>query len=113
MNGMARNVQELADRLGARVVGEIPETGGGAFGAARLARIIEELRSRLEPSRGKRSGRPTDSAWNRHPKVPMSANTERKLARLAKQASGNGRRVSPMQLAAHLLEEVVTRISAE
>jgi hypothetical protein len=110
---MARSAQELADRLGARVVGQIPEVGGGTFGAARLALIIEDLRSRLEPSRGKRSGRPTDAAWNRHPKVPMSANTERKLARLAKRASGDGRSISPMQMAAHLLEEVVTRISVE
>ena len=110
---MPRNVHAIADRLGARVVATIPETGGGAFGAARISCIIAALRSRLEPSRGKRLGRPTDAAWNRHPKVPMSANTERTLTRLAERASGNGRRVSPMQMAAHLLEEVVMQIADE
>ena len=108
---MARNIQIVADKLGAGVVARVPEVGGGAFGAARLAQIFELLRSRLEPGQGKRLGRPTDSAWVHHPKVPMSAATEKKLARLAERASGNGRRVSPMQMAAQLLEEVVANIA--
>jgi hypothetical protein len=107
---VARNVDEVANRLGARVVGRVPDAGGGAFGAARLAHIFDSIRSRLAPAQGKRAGRPTDSAWVHHPKIPMSAATERKLARLAKRASGSGRRVSPMQMAAQLLEEVVTQI---
>jgi hypothetical protein len=68
----------------------VPDTGGGAFGAARLARIIVELQARLLPGRGRRAGRPTDSRWDRRPKVPMSKTTERRLARLAERASEKG-----------------------
>lgn len=101
---MAKNIERLAQKLGAEVVAELPEVGGGAFGAARLAAI---LRHRLQPSHGKRPGRPTNLAWNRRPKVPMSAETEARLAELAKLVSGQDRKISPMQVAAELLEEAV------
>jgi hypothetical protein len=110
---MARNVQKLAELLGAKVVGSVPDVGGGAFGAARLARIVGALQARLEPGQGRRAGRPTDASWVCHPKVPMSEATERKLARLAERASTPERKVSPMQMAAQLLEEVVAQISDE
>lgn len=101
---MAKNVHKLAKLLGAEVVGQVPDVGAGAFGAARLARILQV---RLEPSRGQRPGRPTDSSWTRHPKVPMSEQVERRLVELAKHASTSERRVSPMQVAAQLLEDAV------
>jgi hypothetical protein len=107
---MAKNIDKIAGRLDAEVVGQVPETGGGAFGAARLARIVEELRSRLVPGTGRRAGRPTDARWVRHPKVPMSLATERRLARLAAQASTAGRKVSPMQLAARILEDALSAL---
>ena len=31
---MSKNVEKIADLLGAKVVSQVPETGGGAFGAA-------------------------------------------------------------------------------
>ncbi len=101
---MARNIEQLAKKLGAEIVGQVPDVGGGAFGAARLRDI---LRQRLEPSSGRRFGRPTDPSWDRRPKVPMSTRTETKLAELASLASGPERKVSPMQVAAQLLEEAV------
>lgn len=101
---MARNIKRIAEKMGAEIVGQVPEVGGGAFGAARLCKI---LRERLEPAPGLRTGRPTDPSWDRRPKVPMSARTEQQLAELAGLASGPGRKVSPMQVAAHLLEEAV------
>jgi len=101
---MAKNIERLAKKLGAEVVTELPEVGGGAFGAARLAKILQQ---RLEPGRGKRPGRPTNIQWNRRPKVPMSAETETRLAQLAAFASGPERKVSPMQVAAEILEEAV------
>jgi len=104
---MARNIRTLAERLGAKIVAEVPETGGGAFGAARLGRIVGALQSRLIPSDGIRPGRPTDPGWVRHPKVPMSVTTEERLIRLAKKASTEDRKVSPMQLAAQILEEAI------
>jgi hypothetical protein len=107
---MVDRIDRIAGRLGAKVVGRVPSVGGGAFGAARLARIVADLQARLIPSQGRRAGRPTDANWVRRPKVPMSARTERILADLAERASESGRKVSPMQLAARILEEVVASL---
>jgi hypothetical protein len=107
---MSKNVDHIAKRLGAKVVAEIPEVGAGAFGAARLSHIVAELQSRLLPAAGQRPGRPTDASWVHRPKVPMSKTTERRLARLAKRASASGRKVSPMQLAARILEVALSGI---
>lgn len=108
---MAKNIQKIAKLLGAKVVEQVPETGGGAFGAAWLGEIIADLQARLQPGQGKRSGRPTVVSWVHHPKVPMSDETVRRLALLAEEASAAGKRVSPMQLAAQLLEEALARCS--
>ena len=107
---MADNVNRIARRLGAKVVARVPEVGGGAFGAARLARVVEALQARLVPASGRRTGRPTDATWVHHPKVPMSEATERRLIRLAERASAHGRKVSPMQLAAQILEDAVAAL---
>jgi hypothetical protein len=110
---MAKNIEKVADLLGATIVATIPETGGGAFGVARLAKLVASLQERLEPSEGKRPGRPTDASWVHHSKVPMSEETMRKLVRLAEHASSPERRVSPMQVAAQLLEEAVSQRGAD
>jgi hypothetical protein len=110
---MARNIKELAEALGARVAGQVPDVGGGAFGAARLARLIEGLQARLVPGQGRRAGRPSDPRWVRHPKVPMSEATEQRLVRLAERASTGGRKISPMQLAAQILEDALAGIPDE
>jgi hypothetical protein len=107
---MARNIEEIAAGLGAKVVGRVPDVGGGALGAARLARIVEDVQSRLQPGQGLRPGRPTDANWVRHPKVPMSDATKERLTRLAERASLGGRRISPMQVAAQILEEALAGI---
>ncbi|HVX12057.1 MAG TPA: hypothetical protein VHC22_12825 [Pirellulales bacterium] len=107
---MAKNVKKLAKLLGAEVLGQVPDTGGGAFGAERLGQVVATLQSRLRPSQGKRPGRPTDPTWDRAPKVPMSRRTAAKLTRLARRVSKTGRRVSPMQVAAQLLEDAVSRL---
>jgi hypothetical protein len=107
---MARNIKKIAAGLGAEIVTQVPETGGGAFGAARLGALVEALQSRLVPGQGRRPGRPTDPAWVHHPKVPMSEATQRRLTRLAEHASRGGRVVSPMQLAAQILEDAVAAI---
>ncbi len=104
---MARNVKHIARKMGAVVVARIPETGGGAFGAARIARIVDALQKRLIPGSGTRPGRPTSPDWSLHPKVPMSSKTQRKLKRLARDYSTPQRKLSPMQVAAQLLEEVL------
>jgi hypothetical protein len=105
---MAKNREKLATLLGAKIVGEAPDVGGGAFGMARLAHFLHQ---RLTPSQGERPGRPTNPNWVIRPKVPMSAATAEKLARLAEALSTNERKVSPMQAAAHLLEEAVAALA--
>ena len=107
---MAKNIEQIADKLGARIAGQVPDVGGGAFGAARLARIVETMQGRLEPGQGLRPGRPTDASWVRHPKVPMSDATRQRLALLAEQSSTGGRKVSPMQIAARILEEALADV---
>jgi hypothetical protein len=107
---MVKNIDKIAAGLGAKVVGKVPHTGGGAFGAARLARIVATIQARLEPGQGIRPGRPTDPSWVRHPKVPMSDATRQRLIRLAEQSSTSGRKVSPMQIAAQILEDALTGI---
>jgi len=107
---MAKNIEKIAAGLGAKVVTRMPHTGGGAFGAARLARIVVALQAHLEPGQGIRPGRPTDANWVRHPKVPMSEATRQRLTRLAEQSRTGGRKVSPMQLAAQILEDALSGI---
>ena len=98
---MANNIDALAKKLGAAVVGTVPEYSAGAFGMAALANT---LRRRLEPSVGKRPGRPTNPAWSKRPKVPMAPETEQRLRELAGLLSDGERQVSPMQVAAMILE---------
>src|SRR6266540_7014631 len=105
---MAKNVEKVASLLDATVIGQVPETGGGTFGAARLAQIVASLPARLEPGQGRRPGRPTDARWTQHPKVPMSEETVRKLTHLAELASTAERWVRPVPMMARLLEEAVT-----
>jgi hypothetical protein len=107
---MARNIKNLSRLLGAKIVGKLPETSGGAFGAARLAQCVADLQSRLTPSRGRRPGRPTDATWDHRAKVPMSEATAQALAELARKASTPERQVSPMQVAAQLLERAVAEL---
>jgi hypothetical protein len=107
---MAGSIRKLAKLLGAEIVGEVTDTGGGAFGAARLARSVAELQARLTPSHGRRPGRPTDATWAHRAKVPMSEKTAQKLADLARKASTPQRQVSPMQVAAQLLEQAVAEL---
>jgi hypothetical protein len=107
---MVKHIGRIAEGLGAKVMHQVPEMGGGAFGAARLAKAIDTLRTRLVPGEGRRPGRPSDASWVRHPKVPMSEATERRLAALAARASTDRRKVSPMQIAAQLLEDALAGV---
>ena len=52
---MAKNNDKIAKDLGAEIVAELPETGNGAFGAARLSHIIAALQARLVPGQGRRA----------------------------------------------------------
>src|SRR6266511_4258472 len=103
---MATNIDRLAHKLGATVIGTVPEYSAGAFGAAKLARLMQQ---RLVPGQGKRPGRPTVASWTRRPKVPMTLETEERLKELARLLSDQERQISPMQVAAQLLEEATAK----
>jgi hypothetical protein len=107
---MPTNPQEFAELFGARIVDQVPDVGGGPFGMARLAHVLHQS---LTPSRGERPGRPTNPGWVMRPKVPMSEATARKLAEIAETLSTPERKVSPMQVAAQLLEEAVGRVQTK
>jgi hypothetical protein len=110
VRAVAKNIEKIAAGLGAKVITKVPHTGGGTFGASRLVHIVAAIQARLEPGQGIRPGRPTDANWVRHPKVPMSEATRQRLTRLAEQSSTTGRKISPMQIAAQLLEEALAGI---
>lgn len=106
---MAKHAQQIAQKLGAKLRGKVSRATGGAFGAARMAKVLTE---KLAPSTGKRPGRPTNATWVKHPKVPMSEATHSQLRELAERISTPERRVSPMQVAAQLLEESIERLAS-
>jgi hypothetical protein len=66
---MAKNVRKIAESLGATIIGQVPDAGGVALGAARLAQIIRDVQSRLVPSQGLRVGRPIRAGYG-IPKCP-------------------------------------------
>src|SRR5436305_4161917 len=105
---MGSKFQDAVTALGAKYIGQVPDVGGGAFGAAQLARILEE---RLEPGRGKRPGRPTDQRWTyRHRHIPMTEETLQKLDTLVERVNQHAeKRLSRSQVAAVLLEQAITR----
>ena len=102
---MSKNVALLAKKLGAKVVGRVPEYSAGAFGVAVLAKVLKD---RLQPSKGKRPGRPSNPRWIKRPKVPMAPETEDRLKELARMLSDEDRQVTPMQVAAQILEDATT-----
>jgi hypothetical protein len=85
---MAENIREIAAKLGAVVVGQVPDSGGGAFGAAKLAHDVARLRAETQP-------------------VRITAVTLQKLTRIAEQSSTPEQKVNPLEVAARLLEDAV------
>ena len=70
-----------------------------------LSELGLRLRSRLSPGHGERPGRPSDPNWTVQRKLSMSEKTLAILERLAEDLSTSERRVSPMQVAAILVED--------
>ena len=99
---MAKGIDSIAKKLCATVVGTVPDYSAGAFGVAILAKT---MRDRLEPGRRKRRRRPSNRRWTKRSKVPMAVETEARLKRLARMLSDDDRQITPMQVAAQLLEE--------
>ena len=64
---MAKKIDALTKKLGAAVVGTVPDYSAGTFGMAALANT---LRRRLDPSVDKRQVRPTNLAVPARKKRP-------------------------------------------
>ncbi|MBI1830185.1 MAG: hypothetical protein HYR84_01895 [Planctomycetes bacterium] len=105
---MTLDPNKVAERLGADHIGQVPDTGGGAFGMAHLAEVMKQ---RLDVRGGRRRG--SAIGWVLSGKVPMSTATEKLLVALAEKLSTPQQRISPMELAALLLEESVRRLANE
>ncbi|MEM9754043.1 MAG: hypothetical protein AAF916_11760 [Planctomycetota bacterium] len=106
---MAKKTKQIAEKLGATIKGKLATgPGGGAFGAARITALAAEFQARLQPGTGERPGRPTDPSWNQYGRLPMSESTAAKLKDMADAVSENGRKVTPMQVAARLVEKALT-----
>lgn len=103
-------IAAIAERTGGQLKDPIEGPVVGPVGAARLAAIMSE---RLQPSSGKRMGRPSNPAWIRREKVPMRDETVQRLQELAESISKKGRKVSPMQVAAQLLEQSLEQVTRE
>ncbi|QDU91529.1 hypothetical protein Pla175_49580 [Pirellulimonas nuda] len=82
-------------------------------GRTDLVLFGQRLRERLEPSRGERPGRPTDPSWRVQRKLPMSESTLQILEQVAEEASSDERRVSPMQIAALLVEDAAKGLAEQ
>lgn len=88
---MAKNIHEIAAKMGAIVVGQVSDAGGGAFGAAKLAHEVARLQSEMQPIR-------------------VSADTLQKLKRIAEQSSTPENRVTPLDVASQILESAVAAL---
>lgn len=74
-------------------------------GTDQLRSLGERLRKRLEPGQGERPGRPSDPTWTLQRKLSMKEQTLEMLMKAAEAVSTDERRVSPMQIAALLIED--------
>lgn len=82
-------------------------------GDEQLSALGKRLRQRLEPSRGERPGRPCDPTWTVQRKLSMNEQTLEMLSKAADAVSTNERRVSPMQIAALLIEDATQGLAKQ
>ncbi len=81
--------------------------------ADQLSVLGDRLRRRLEPGRGERPGRPSDPTWTVQRKLSMNEQTLAVLALAADAISTDERRVSPMQIAALLIEDATQGLAEQ
>lgn len=83
------------------------------FGTAQVSELGERIRGRLEPGKGERPGRPSDPSWTVQRKLSMNDETLRTLELIANSVSTDSRRVSPMQVAALLIEDATQGLRSD
>lgn len=83
------------------------------FVSDQVNELGERIRGRLEPGKGERPGRPSDPTWTVQRKLSMNDETLRTLELIAVSVSTDSRRVSPMQVAALLIEDATQGLRSE
>ena len=78
-----------------------------------LSVLGDRLRQRLEPGRGERPGRPSDPTWTVQRKLSMNGQTLEMLVLAADAVSTDEWRVSPMQIAALLIEDATQGLAEQ
>ncbi len=104
MTGNLKTAEKIARALGAHRVMPLGKVEHTPFGMLALTDRVRKLRS-IGPAG---SGRPSDPSWTLMRIIRFKPSTWRQLARIAAQEhKRTGRRVSPAQVAAILLEELI------
>jgi hypothetical protein len=101
------NAREFAEALGATHIIDMPNRQTVVDSAVTMRMMHTVLHAKLQPGQGKRPGRPSNPAWTLRRQVPFSEATWSLLERFAEALSTPERRVSPAQLAATLIEQVL------
>jgi hypothetical protein len=87
--------------MGGRVVGDAPAVDGSAFGMAQLAGFIHsQMTPQADPN-------PPPAGSIEQLQVPLTRTAREALEKLAIEASTPDRSVTPMELAARLLEAAI------
>ena len=82
-------------------------------GTDHVDELGERIRARLAPGKGARPGRPSDPSWTVQRKLSMNDQTLRTLELIADSVSTDSRRVSPMQVAALLIEDATQGLRSD
>jgi len=101
------DMDKIAEALGAERQGRVQSTSGH-FGAVQIA---AEVQARFRSPPG--GGRSTDPSWSEQRLVRLAPETLQRLEQLAETLSEAGVRVSPLQVAALLLESATSKADTE
>jgi hypothetical protein len=97
----ALNMEKIARGLRAERRGEV-HASGGYLGAMQL---VADVQARFRAPQG--GGRRTDPAWTERRLLPLAPETLRRLEHLSETLRDQGVAVTPLQVAALLLERAV------
>lgn len=101
------DMNRIANALGAERRGGV-RAGSGHFGAMQL---VADVQARFRTPAG--GGRSTDPAWTEKRLLPLAPDTLDRLDRLARAIGKQGVSISPLQVAALLLERAISDVNDE
>jgi hypothetical protein len=101
------DMNKIAKALGAERRGAV-RAEGGHFGAMQL---VAEVQARFKTPAG--GGRGTDPAWTEKRLLPLTPETLNRLEHLAGAIGKQGVNISPLQVAALLLEHAIDDVDDE